>query len=389
MNEEKIQLQEPLMGPNFGSYGGTDVQWLLKDLSNFELEAPLEDREESIQNGGAHYSETLPIEFVPSQEYQDLFKESLADNSVKLAEAVGVLSEQIMNIRNNKPVLVSLARAGTPIGVLIKKYLEKFYSVQVPHYAISIVRGRGIDYNALSYINNKYDSERIIFIDGWTGKGAITKELSAAIKKYNKDNHTNFSDDIAVLADPGHCVKYYGTRDDYLIPSACLNSTVSGLVSRTVLNELIGENDYHGAKFYKEFKDDDYSNYFITEVTKKYTYELHFKCLRLLKIHTIIEPDWSGWETIENISIAYRINNINLVKPGVGETTRVLLRRVPWKILIRERNREELKHIIMLAEQRSVPVEINNDMPYATIGLIHPEYTKGATDETGKSVKNG
>ncbi len=29
----------------------------------------------------------------------------------------------------------------------------------------------------------------------------------------------------------------FGTRDDFLIPSACLNSTVSGLVSRTVLND--------------------------------------------------------------------------------------------------------------------------------------------------------
>ena len=47
--------------------------------------------------------------------------------------------------------------------------------------------------------------------------------------------------EIAVLADPGGCVRTYGTRDDFLIPSACLNSTVSGLVSRTVLRaDLIG-----------------------------------------------------------------------------------------------------------------------------------------------------
>ena len=62
-----------------------------------------------------------------------------------------------------------------------------------------------------------------------------------------------FSDDLAVLADPGHCVRTFGTRDDFLIASACLNSTVSGLVSRTVLNpKFLGPGDFHGAKFYRE-----------------------------------------------------------------------------------------------------------------------------------------
>ncbi len=45
-------------------------------------------------------------------------------------------------------------------------------------------------------------------------------------------------------------MRRFGTREDFLIPSACLNSTVSGLVSRTVLNDdLIGPADFHGAKF--------------------------------------------------------------------------------------------------------------------------------------------
>ena len=56
-----------------------------------------------------------------------------------------------------------------------------------------------------------------------------------------------------MLADPGRCAATFGTRDDWLIPSACLNSTVSGLVSRTVLNaRLLRPDQYHGAKFYAE-----------------------------------------------------------------------------------------------------------------------------------------
>ena len=63
-----------------------------------------------------------------------------------------------------------------------------------------------------------------------------SSELAAALRAFEStDGITGFDPEIAVLADPGSCVRTYGTRDDFLIPSACLNSTVSGLISRTVL----------------------------------------------------------------------------------------------------------------------------------------------------------
>ncbi|GAQ59483.1 hypothetical protein a10_09387 [Streptomyces acidiscabies] len=37
---------------------------------------------------------------------------------------------------------------------------------------------------------------------------------------------------------------------------------------------------------------------------------------------------WEGWGAVERISEEYGVHDVNLVKPGVGETTRVLLRRV-------------------------------------------------------------
>ncbi|CAM5469217.1 Phosphoribosyltransferase OS=Streptomyces cyaneofuscatus OX=66883 GN=G3I52_05525 PE=4 SV=1 [Streptomyces cyaneofuscatus] len=66
-------LPEPLRGPDFSSYAPEDVGWLLQDLSDTELEAPTEEREEAIQSGGAHYAESLPVEYQPSAEYQALF----------------------------------------------------------------------------------------------------------------------------------------------------------------------------------------------------------------------------------------------------------------------------------------------------------------------------
>lgn len=378
---------KPLTGPDFGSYKASDVQWLLKDLSNAELEAPIEDREESIQNGGAHYAESLPIEYQPTAEYQQLFLETLNESKEEIAEAIANVSEVIFKERAGQPVIVSLARAGTPIGILIKRYLESVYDVEVPHYAVSIVRGKGIDYVALNYIASLYDPSRVIFVDGWTGKGAITKELEEALNVYAADTGVVFPKDVAVLADPGNCVRIYGTRDDFLIPSACLNSTVSGLVSRTVLNTaFIHEGDYHGAKFYKEFASNDYSNYFVDTISRLFTEQLASEAQAATENYELVAPTWEGWAAIESINTEYGINNINLVKPGVGETTRVLLRRVPWKILIRRDKINQLSHIQLLAAERGVPIELVDSLPYACVGLIHPIYTKGATGFNGGKI---
>jgi adenine/guanine phosphoribosyltransferase-like PRPP-binding protein len=372
-------LPEPLVGPAFGSYKAEDTKWLLKDLSNEQLEIVTEEREEAIQTGGAHYAESLPIEYQPTEEYQELFKESLAESGQKLAKAVGVVTELILQARDNKPVLVSLARAGTPIGVLVRRYAEVVHGLDLPHYAVSIVRGKGIDYNALRYLAEHHDPKQIIFIDGWTGKGAIVKELTVAIQKYGEDTGIWFSDEVAVLADSASSVRIFGTRDDYLIPSACLNSTVSGLVSRTVLNDtLIGPNDFHGAKFYKEFAENDYSNTFIDTVAAWFptiVEDVNAEVAEFIRTGSN-EPTWAGWAAIEKISQAYGINNINLVKPGVGETTRVLLRRVPWKILIRKDQFDNLKHIRLLAEDRGTVIEVVDELPYSCVGIIKPAHFK-------------
>jgi hypothetical protein len=67
---------------------------------------------------------------------------------------------------------------------------------------------------------------------------------------------------------------------------------------------------------------------------------------------------------------------VNLVKPGVGETTRVLLRRVPWKILARTGSEADIEHVLLLAAERGVPVEPVQDLPYSCVGLIQPGFRR-------------
>ncbi|MBN0044810.1 phosphoribosyltransferase [Streptomyces actuosus] len=382
-------LPEPLRGPAFSSYAPEEVGWLLQDLSDVTLEAPTEEREEAIQSGGAHYAESLPVEYQPSEQYQELFRTALEASASRLAHAVGVVTDTVVAERSPRPVLVSLARAGTPVGVLMRRWARHRHGLDLPHYAVSIVRGRGIDANALRWLAAHHDPADVVFVDGWTGKGAITRELADALAEFAAgDGTTGFDPEIAVLADPGSCVRTYGTREDFLIPSACLNSTVSGLISRTVLRtDLVGPHDFHGAKFYRELADADVSAAFLDAV-----------CARFPEVADSVDaavkelragdrtPTWEGWAAVERISEEYGIHDVNLIKPGVGETTRVLLRRVPWKILARAGAGADLDHVRLLAEQRGVPVEEVAGLPYTCVGLIHPRFTRGATGADGRAV---
>ncbi|MGW3953358.1 phosphoribosyltransferase [Streptomyces sp. NPDC004752] len=398
--ERSAMLSEPLRGPAFSSYAPDEVGWLLQDLSEVTLEAPTEEREEAIQNGGAHYAESLPVEYQPSEQYQKLFHAALDASAVRLARAVGVVTETVIaelplsRPRSSegavpRPVLVSLARAGTPVGVLMRRWAQFRHGLDLPHYAVSIVRGRGIDANALRWLAAHHDPRDVVFVDGWTGKGAITRELADALREFEEsDGITGFNPEIAVLADPGSCVRTYGTREDFLIPSACLNSTVSGLISRTVLRaDLVGPHDYHGAKFYRELAGSDLSVAFLDAVSARFAEVADQVAAAVRELAAADRtPSWAGWAAVERISEEYGIHDVNLVKPGVGETTRVLLRRVPWKILARAGADADLDHVRLLAEQRGVPVEEVGELPYTCVGLIHPKYTRGATGADGRVV---
>ncbi len=378
------ELPEPLRGPDFGSYHPDEVSWLLKDLSHLELEADVAVREQRIQSGLAHYAESLPIEFQPDEEYHRLFSAVLAESASRLAHAVGLVTSLVLAERGRDVTLVSLARAGTPVGILMKRWAAANAGLDLPHYAVSIVRGRGIDRVALDYLARHHDPASIVFVDGWTGKGAIARELTAALADVAADGGPVFNPSLAVLADPGHCVTQFGTREDFLIASACLNSTVSGLVSRTVLNDdYIGPDDFHGAKFYAELSGVDRSAELVDVVSGYFAAVAAAVADELPALLAGDRtPTWSGWAAVEKVRVAYGLSSVNFVKPGVGETTRVLLRRRPSRILVRQLANPDLAHIRLLAAQRAVPVEEVPDLAYACVGLIEQIFDDEAAPVT-------
>lgn len=390
------------------SYKQEDVTLLLKDITGLVEPQPTEERERQIQ-AGRHYCEMLPIEYVPSEKYMEVYREALDRYSGTTALAVGRLSDKIMEARGKDVVLVSLARAGIPIGILVKHYIRKKYGVEAPHYAISIIRGRGIDDNAMRYLLDRYRPEQILFVDGWIGKGAILGEMEKDMAKY-----PGVSPEIAVAADPANITALCGTHEDILIPSSCLNCTVSGLISRTFLREdIIGKDDFHGAVYYGELREADLSYEFIDAI------EAHF-CTGGKRLQypadgkNLVESQWekeaaevspvkagktgaspvkvrreemsrteasriesgqrqgSGADEVKELARVFGIADINLIKPGIGETTRVLLRRVPWKVLIDENYKgdAELAHIVRLALEKNVPIEYYPLTHYKCCGMI-------------------
>lgn len=343
----------------FSTYLPEDVTILLKDITGLVEPLDTPTRERRIQSG-THYSEMLPIEYEPSEKYMQIYRRALAEYSGITADAVACAAEQIWQRKGSCAALVSLARAGTSVGVLIRRYLRRKYGADVAHYTISIIRGRGIDHNAMRCILRSHAPEDIQFVDGWVGKGAIQRELDSAVADY-----PGVGAGLAVLSDPAGIAEITGTREDFLIASSCLNSVVSGLLSRTFLRaDVIGPEDFHGAVFYRELMDGDRTYEFINAVERCFRFDLQPEITR---------PDGAapGLEETRRIAAEFGVRDVNLVKPGIGETTRVLLRRVPWQILVHSlQDEKHLGHIYQLAREKGVALVEHPLRHYKACGLI-------------------
>ncbi|MDE6024291.1 MAG: cysteine protease StiP family protein [Lachnospiraceae bacterium] len=328
------------------SYNLEDVNILLKDITGLVEPLPAEIREKKIQSG-IHYCEMLPLEYQPSDKYMQAYEFALKEYSKDTADAVAKMAEKIFKLKGESLVIVSLARAGIPIGILAKRYIEKRHGCKVRHYAISIIRDRGIDHNAMRYILERHSAKDIQFVDGWVGKGAIFTELYKELGQY-----PDIDKSLAVVSDPANLTDLCGTHEDILIPSSCLNAVVTGLISRTFLkSDIIGDKDFHGAAYYSQLENTDLSNEFIDSIECNFDFDID---------DYVERKNESGIEIVKNIARIYNVGNINYIKPGIGEATRVLLRRIPWKILINKEyvGAKELEHIIQLAKEKKVDIEI-------------------------------
>lgn len=346
-----------------GSYAPEDVTFLLNPVQLDPVDIATKER--LIQSGERHYSEMLSAETPPGPEYLRLFDEAFERNGARLAQDLVDLAGALAERAEGRPevVLVSLVRAGTPIGILLRRALVRM-GVKTTHYSISIIRDRGIDRAALAHIAARHDPRDAVFVDGWTGKGTITAELHATLA----DDPLGFPPFLAVVADPAGCADLAASDEDYLIPSGLLNSIVSGLISRSILNDDVVESgDFHACVYYEDLAPHDRSRAFVDRLDAM---------MAPLAPRLIAPGDRATRAAACGTMVADLMRDLGLkdrnrIKPGVAEATRALLRRLPDRLLIRDPMDPDVAHLVHLAGERGVAIDpLSGDHGYRAVAVI-------------------
>ncbi|AXQ27489.1 hypothetical protein D0B54_01785 [Solimonas sp. K1W22B-7] len=352
-----------------GSYAPGEVTFLLKHLALQPIE-DVREKERLIQSGRRHYSEVVGIERKPTPEYLQLFEQAVAGNARQVAQDLLRLAAKIRRARPGGVTLISLARAGTPIGILLRHALADHLGCEAAHYSVSIIRDRGLDLNALRYILERHPAESVVFVDGWTGKGVIASELQRSLAQFNQGRAAPVPDDLYVLCDLCGHARDCGSAEDYLIPSAVLNATVSGLVSRSILNEQIGPADFHGCLYFPELQAEDRSRWFVDRIREAMAAQPPgLDAAPLGEAERQARRERSR-ALVQDLMARYAIGDPNYIKPGIGEATRSLLRRVPRLLILRDADLPEVRHLVLLARERGVPVEPIPQLPLKAVSII-------------------
>ncbi|MBL8258584.1 MAG: hypothetical protein JNM60_02065 [Candidatus Competibacteraceae bacterium] len=356
------------MTPFTGSYRAEDAVFLLKPMRLDMVD--VETKEHLIQSGQRHYSELLAPEKIPDPHYLELFEALTARYAPRLAAEIVSLAHYLSASRPAEITLVSLARAGTPIGALLVRALRRLGRDDARHYSVSIIRDRGIDENALAFIlrQERRQAAGVAFVDGWTAKGVIAEELRQALVHWNARQPERLEQSLHVVSDIGGAAEVAATFDDYAIPGGILNATVSGLTSRSILNASIGPDDFHGCVFYGEFAPHDRSNWFLDQVTR------YFGQVEPGPVQTPSREQWLRRRAmnafLNRLYLRYQVADRNFIKPGVAEATRVLLRRLPYLLLLRDPDGPDVEHLRVLASDKRIPVLVEAEMPIQAVALI-------------------
>lgn len=365
-----------------GSYLPPEVTLLLDIVSADSVNdiSPTQ-KEALIQSGQRHYSDMLTLEKPPSATHEALYNQALAAGKQRMANDVTSLAFSLHQLFHacvsaSQPlILVSLVRAGLPIGVLLQKALSDAsasYALASQHYGVSIIRDRGLDPVALQYILQQHPHSPIVFVDGWTGKGAIYGELQRSLAQItDKQQQAQLFHQgegvipLVTLADPAGVAWLSASNDDWLMPASLLNSTVSGLISRTLYREP--SDGLHQAVYYDKLQLWDRSGEFIQTIDA-----LRQQIPLPTPLTGKLLPTFATQSVIDDLATRFAINNRNRIKPTIAEATRAILRRDPECVLVNEmadgQDTALLRH---LCEEKNIQLIADASIaPYQAVTII-------------------
>ena len=365
-----------------GSYLPAEVTLLLDIVSADSVNdiSPTQ-KEALIQSGQRHYSDMLTLEKPPSATHEALYNQALAAGKQRMANDVTSLAFSLHQLFHacvsaSQPlILVSLVRAGLPIGVLLQKALSDAsasYALASQHYGVSIIRDRGLDPVALQYILQQHPHSPIVFVDGWTGKGAIYGELQRSLAQItDKQQQAQLFHQgdgvipLVTLADPAGVAWLSSSDDDWLMPASLLNSTVSGLISRTLYREP--SDGLHQAVYYDKLQPWDRSGEFIQTIDA-----LRQQTPLSTPLTGKLLPIFATQSVIDDLAARFAISNRNRIKPTIAEATRAILRRDPECVLVNEmadgQDTALLRH---LCEEKNIQLIADTSIaPYQAVTII-------------------
>lgn len=143
-----------------------------------------------------------------------------SDSPIK--QAAKQLASQIAHHhRPDNLLFIAILRAGIPIAKWLTQLLPGAVAV-----GTSLFVGYGFDELAYQTIRADYPDRQVIFVDGWSGKGGVSREIAQANRG-----------PLAVLVDPWCVANYRGTTSDLLLPSACFTGPATLGFSRTFVRD--------------------------------------------------------------------------------------------------------------------------------------------------------
>ncbi len=382
---------------NSGSFESTDVTFLLRFLDQSQL-GKVSDAE-----GQVVMEETQPTPLY--QHYfhlaLDRYKERLAKDLIVLAAHMVLADcctyDEVRRIQTGEEglVIASLARAGTPLGVLLARTLRAL-NVPCRHYSIGLCPVTGIDQMALDHILQQYRPEQLLFFDGWTAKGAVFSTLAESLQRYSRQRRVEVTPRLYCLSDLAGVCTGCATREDYLIPSSLLNATGCGLISRTFTTtlEALSETEtegFHYAFYFSQLEGFDLSRFFIDSLWQEIKALLGGDWRQNLGVVMSLRQDYrqkqqeqaqklhgkkspeippgQNPDTVSYLCQKYETTK-GAIKPGITEATRAMLRRNCGRLVLQDLDNADVRHLLVLASEKNVRVIEDHELSCQAAALL-------------------
>ncbi len=250
-------------------------------------------------------------------EFWQILKPSLYSEKLKLAGSQLAKSISEFEPNGDNLIFAAILRAGVPIVDWLIKLFPGSIGIQ-----ISLFVGLGVDKVALKCLKEAFPTRKIIFVDGWTGRGGVAREI--AINKLGK---------LAVLIDPWGWANFAGCQEDMFCPTACFTGPTTLGFSRTFFTK---ENNMFSA----------------------YLFPIKYQLLDLVDLWKAACP-----KTIAQSILVKRFFKETNLRLHSNEVCRALINANPKEIYFANDKKfvlENFEILLRLAEIRKVKVQFKN-----------------------------